>query len=105
MRRVFVGGGRMCVAVQGARVVGVAVYRVYENTADGMQMYVDDLVTDEHLRSRGVGAALLAHLQTVARSSFCLALTLDSGVQRAGAHKFYFREGLSVNAFHFFKRL
>jgi hypothetical protein len=43
MRRVFIGGGRMCVAVREDKVVGVAVYRIYENTAHGIEMYVDDL--------------------------------------------------------------
>jgi len=47
MKRVFAGGARMCVATDGADVAGVAVYRMYENTFYGKQLYVDDLVTDE----------------------------------------------------------
>src|SRR5687767_976006 len=52
MARVFAGGGRMCVAARAEDgvVLGVAVYRVYENTCDGVNMYVDDLVTDEATR-------------------------------------------------------
>lgn len=55
MARVFAGGGRMCVALVGDAVLGVAVHRIGENTADGVHMYVDDLVTDESKRSSGVG--------------------------------------------------
>ena len=93
MQRVFAGGGRMCVAADGDGVVGVAVYRIYENTVSGVQMYVDDLVTDDTQRSSGIGAALLDHLQKLARRAGCRAFTLDSGTQRQQAHKFYFREG------------
>jgi len=84
---------------------GVAVYRIHENTFDGVQMYVDDLVTDAACRSRGVGKALLDHLQRIARDARCNAFTLDSGTQRQQAHKFYFREGMTVTCFHFAKPL
>jgi GNAT superfamily N-acetyltransferase len=105
MRRVFAGGARMSVAVHGEKVVGVAVHRVHENTFDGVQMYVDDLVSDETKRSQGVGRALLDHLQRLARAAGCAKLNLDSGTQRQQAHKFYFREGLVVTSFHFAKSL
>ena len=105
MRRVFADGARMCVAVRGDAVIGVAVHRTHENTFDGVQMYVDDLITDQTQRSQGVGKALLDHLQQLARNGGCEAFTLDSGTQRQQAHKFYFREGLVVNSFHFGKPL
>jgi GNAT superfamily N-acetyltransferase len=105
MRRVFAGGARMCVAVDGADVTGVAVYRVHENTFQGRQLYVDDLVTDERRRSAGVGRALLGHLERKARAADLENLALDSGTQRQQAHKFYFREGMVVTSFHFGKRL
>ena len=105
MTRVFAGGGRMCVAVDGADVAGVAVYRVYENTFVGAQLYVDDLVTDEKRRSTGVGRALLGYLEQKARAAGVENLSLDSGTQRQQAHKFYFREGMVVTAFHFGKKL
>ena len=105
MQRVFAGGGRLCAAVRGDDVVGVAVHRIHENTFDGVMMYVDDLVTDDARRSQGVGKALLDHLQRIARDAGCAKFTLDSGTQRQQAHKFYFREGLVVNSFHFAKAL
>ena len=105
MKRVFAGGARMCVAVEGAEVRGVAVYRTYENTWAGRQLYVDDLVTDEKRRSSGVGRALLGYLEQKAREAGFDNLSLDSGTQRAQAHKFYFREGMVVTSFHFGKKL
>ncbi len=105
MERVFRDGARMCVAVRDGTVVGVAVYRIYENTCDGVHMYVDDLVTDETARSSGVGRALLTHLQDVARANLAQLFTLDSGTQRTRAHGFYLREGLFIRGFHFAKSL
>jgi GNAT superfamily N-acetyltransferase len=105
MKRVFAGGARMCVATEGEAVRGVAVYRINENTFEGLHLYVDDLVTDEKLRSKGVGHALMEHLQSLARAARCEAATLDSGTQRQQAHKFYFREGMVVSSFHFRKPL
>lgn len=105
MRRVFAGGARMCVAAQGERVLGVAVYRISENTFSGVHLYVDDLVTDEAERSKGVGQALMEHLQRRARESGCETFCLDSGVQRARAHQFYFREGMHISSFNFKKSL
>ena len=105
MKRVFAGGARMCVAVDGTDVAGVAVYRVYENTFVGRQLYVDDLVTDEKRRSSGVGRALLGYLEQKARAVGIENLSLDSGTQRQQAHKFYFREDMVVTAFHFGKKL
>lgn len=105
MRRVFAQGGRMCVAARGEEVAGVAVYRLYENTHDGVKFYVDDLVTGSAVRSTGVGRALLAHLQAQARRLGATSFTLDSGTQRHRAHAFYFREGMSVVGFAFRKPL
>jgi len=105
MKRVFAGGARMCVATDGADVAGVAVYRMYENTFYGKQLYVDDLVTDQARRSSGVGRTLLGYLEQKARAAGFDSLTLDSGTQRLQAHKFYFREGMAVTSFHFSKKL
>lgn len=105
MRRVFAGGGHMCLAVKAETVLGVGVFRIHENTADGVKMYVDDLVTDEKNRSRGVGKALMDYLQKVARKAGCDCYTLDSGTFRQQAHKFYFREGMVITSFCFKKPL
>lgn len=100
---VFANGGRMVVAVEGEAVRAVALWRLIENTYEGRRLYVDDLVTDEAQRSRGFGKILLDWLQAHAQQLGCDVITLDSGVQRAGAHKFYFREGMHIPSFCFRK--
>lgn len=76
-------------------------WRVYENLVYGKHMYVDDLVTDQTVRSRGYGKQLLDWLKDEARRQGCAKLQLDSGTHRKDAHAFYLREGLRIEAFHF----
>ena len=105
MTQVFAGGARMVLAVQAGSVSGIAVWRLIENTYEGRRLYVDDLVTDEQCRSGGVGKALFGWLEVQARTLGCDVLALDSGVQRARAHAFYFREGMMIPSFNFRKAL
>jgi len=79
----------------------VAGYRYLEMLYCGKIMYVDDLNTDERDRSTGLGKLLLDWLKNEARSNGCGELHLDSGVQRGPTHRFYFRERLTISAFHF----
>ncbi|SDG85890.1 Acetyltransferase (GNAT) family protein [Propionivibrio dicarboxylicus] len=102
---IFANGGRMAVVVDGEALLAVAIWRVIENTSEGRRLYVDDLVSDDLHRSQGVGKCLLGWLEQKAVSLGCDALALDSGVQRAGAHRFYFREGMHIPAFCFRKAL
>lgn len=94
---------RMALVIEEHTVLGLAVYRWHENTFDGLKFYIDDLVTNDARRSKGVGRALIAHLEEVARKLGASGLVLDSGTQRTQAHKFYFREGFVIPAFNFKK--
>ena len=105
LRQIFANGARMAVVAQGDDVVSVAVWRIIENTNEGRRLYVDDLVSDETRRSTGAGKLLLDWLADNAINLGCGVLALDSGVQRARAHRFYFREGMHVSAFSFKKVL
>lgn len=83
----------------------VAGYRYHEKLFSGRTLYVDDLVTDSAQRSHGHGRQMLAWLEAQARARGCELLELDSGVQRGEAHRFYFRERMSIGAFHFSRAL
>jgi GNAT superfamily N-acetyltransferase len=105
MAEIFATGVEMWIAVEGESVLGVAVFRIIENTAAGRKLYVDDLVSDETQRSKGVGKLLLNGLTQEARQRSCLTFDLDSGTQRTDAHRFYFRERMVVKVFGFTKPL
>lgn len=101
VRRMMGEGYRQAALVEGGEVRAVAGFRIFEMLYAGRILYVDDLSTDERVRSRGHGRALMDWLKAEARAKGCAQLHLDSGVQRESAHRFYFREGLAANCFHF----
>lgn len=98
-------GLRFTAAYAEGRCVGVAGWRVVASTSPLRQLYVDDLVTSTAYRSAGVGKALLDELERRAREVGCSVLTLDSGVNRHDAHRFYLRERMHIASHHFAKRL
>jgi GNAT superfamily N-acetyltransferase len=85
--------------------VGVAGWRLVATTATIRKLYVDDLVTLAEARSTGIGHALLGDLERRAVAAGCQVLDLDSAVHRHGAHRFYLRERMVINAHHFSKLL
>ena len=105
MREVFASGADMAVCLRDEKVCGITVFRIIEKTYSGRELYCDDLVTDESMRSTGIGHALMVYMEQVADARGCDCLALDSGTQRQQAHKFYFHEGLTVPAFHFSKSI
>ncbi|HUJ01654.1 MAG TPA: GNAT family N-acetyltransferase [Usitatibacter sp.] len=105
MKEVFAGGAEMAVAEEGGTVLGVTVFRILEKTHSGRELYCDDLVTDEAKRSTGVGHALIAYLERVCGERDCDTFALDSGTQRQQAHRFYFREGMTITSFHFDRKV
>ncbi|MGH6989935.1 MAG: GNAT family N-acetyltransferase [Stellaceae bacterium] len=106
VRRQMALGYRLTVRLlAGDEAVACAGWRFSEMLAYGRLLYVDDLVTAERHRSEGHGAALMRWLEARAQVEGCAVLSLDSGTHRAGAHRFYFREGLAISSFHFVKPL
>jgi GNAT superfamily N-acetyltransferase len=102
VRRMMASDGyRLTVVVERGVTRAVAGYRYLEMLYCGKILYVDDLNTDPHCRSKGYGRLLMDWLKKEARANGCRELHLDSGVQREQTHRFYFREGLTINCYHF----
>ena len=101
LQRQFAEGFRAHVLYDRGAPRAYAGWRVHENLVYGRHMYVDDLVTDETVRGRGHGKAMLDWLKSQAKRLGCARLQLDSGTWRKDAHAFYLREGLRIEAFHF----
>lgn len=101
VRRQSHEGYRLLFAESDGEIRALAGFRVMEMLAHGRFLYVDDLITDAAARSQGYGAALLDWLAEHAAAKNCARLHLDSGVQRADAHRFYFRQRLKIAAYHF----
>lgn len=74
--------------VQGVT-VAVAGFSILTNFYNGKHLFVYDLVTDETKRSNGYGEKLLDYLSEFGKRNGCRLVTLQSGVQRINAHRFY----------------
>jgi len=86
-------------------ITAVAGFRISSNLSFGKKLYVDDLVTSEHVRSKKYGSELIKWLKDYALKQNCNVLHLDSGKHRDKAHKFYFTNGFSICDFHFYMQL
>ena len=95
------GGYQLLRVLRSGRVVGCAGFRRLETLYGGRMLYVDDLVTLEDARSRGVGRAMLDALLDLAKKEGRASIHLDSGVQRFAAHRFYLRRGYEIRSHHF----
>ncbi|GAA6619830.1 GNAT family N-acetyltransferase [Scytonema sp. NUACC26] len=88
------------VQVEG-QIVAVTGFRISTCLASGKFLYVDDLVVDELKRSHGYGQQLFSWLIEYAKSHNCGHLSLDSGVQRFDAHRFYLMQRMNITSHHF----
>lgn len=98
-------GAQLAVGYDGGTMRCLALYRVFGTTLGGKRLYVDDLVTEPECRGQSYGAQMLSWVEAAAKSQGCIMTTLESGVQRADAHRFYYRTGYSITAFSFEKAL
>ena len=94
-------GYRLAALAEDGEVRAVAGFRYMSMLHCGKLLYLDDFVTDERVRSRGYGRRLLDWLKAEGRAHGCAEIQLISRVSREGAHRFYFREGLGIECFHF----
>ncbi|GAA3928537.1 GNAT family N-acetyltransferase [Luteimonas lutimaris] len=98
-------GLRLLALLEDGVVRAVASYRVMNMLYCGSLVYIDDLVADERVRSRGYGAKLISKLKDEGRALGCSEIQLISRTTREQAHRFYFREGFGIECFHFRTKL
>jgi GNAT superfamily N-acetyltransferase len=101
VQRLEKGGFRLAFLKENGQIKAVAGFRVTENLDNSRFMYVEDLVTTSVERSKSYGQQLFDWLFDFARLHNCRALTLDSGVQRFEAHRFYLRNRMRISSHHF----
>ena len=90
--------GRIYVAREGGRVVGMLSTLYTVSTAEGGKAaWLEDMVVLHDYRGRGIGAALLSHAVVGAREEGCLRLTLLSDEDNAQAHSVYAAEGFQFS--------
>ena len=94
IRRQSADGYRLFGGFDDGRLVALAGLRATQNLSVGPHLYVDDLVTDESLRGRGHGTAMIHWIRSHARDSGLPWVCLDS---RDTARGFYERVGFTFH--------
>lgn len=82
-------GYRLFAVFEEGNIVAVAGVVIRTNFYNGRHLFVCDLVTDKNHRSEGYGERLMQFLTQWARDRDCESLTLESGLWRDNAHRFY----------------
>lgn len=80
-------------------------YRIVYDFVRGKHIYIDDLVSTEKLRSKGLGAYLLKHAETIAHDLGCKSLRLCTGVENDRGKKFYEQNKWMLRAYAFTKKI
>lgn len=105
VRRQATQGYQLAALESDGVVRSLAGFRLMEMLYSGPQLYIDDLVTDAASRSQRHGDKLFAWVRDYAIAHGCAELHLDSGVHRRDAHRFYFRQRMFIDDFHFALKL
>lgn len=94
-------GFRMVYLEDAEEVKAVGGFRVSEWLAGGKYLEIEDLVAKDGDRSKGYGGRIFDWLVEFARRENCDQLRLVSHVIRFGAHRFYLRRGMIIEAHYF----
>ena len=85
--------------------VGIGGYYIQTRFYLGKTIQVENLVIAPEFRDKGVGSALIKWIEEKGREQNCVVCVLNNSSSNHAAHKFYHREGYSIDCFHFIKEL
>jgi GNAT superfamily N-acetyltransferase len=98
-------GYRAVGAYQGDTLVGVSGFWVSVRFWCHKYIDIDNVVVDEKIRSKGIGAKLIAWIEKEGRRQKCEMSMLDCYTTHHKSHRFYFRQGYCILGYHFTKDL
>ena len=94
------------VAERDAEIVGLVGLHVSESLEhDGPVGKISEIVVEERLRGKGIGATLMEAAEREARRRGCVLLFLTTAERRGEAHRFYRRLGFEETGRRFAKAL
>lgn len=82
-------GYRLFALFHEEKLISLAGVSVQTNFYNGRHLFVYDLVTQANHRSEGYGASLMNFVEEWAKEQDCESVTLESGLWRDDAHRFY----------------
>ncbi|HPI41306.1 MAG TPA: GNAT family N-acetyltransferase [Pseudobdellovibrionaceae bacterium] len=87
------------------KIIAVMGYRILYDFVHGKHLYIDDLVSTESQRSKGLGAKLLNYAEELAIKHSCKGMRLCTGIENEQGKKFYDRNGWNLRSVAYKKKL
>ena len=87
------------VAVEDGRIVSSCVCVIIPNLTHNQQPYalIENVITDEAYRGKGLATACLDYAREIARRENCYKMMLLTGSKEESTHRFYQRAGYNAN--------
>lgn len=93
-------------AIIDSRIIGLVSYVLLDRLNQrSMEFWIPDLIVSEEYRDQGIGKLLIQKCESIAQKEKCYRIRLESGNDRADAHKFYDKLDFDQTAMVFEKRL
>ncbi|MFC6267159.1 GNAT family N-acetyltransferase [Frigoriflavimonas asaccharolytica] len=87
------------------KLVGISSAWTTVRLYSGKQLEVDNVIIDNAQQSKGLGKKFFEFIENWARERNYKTIELNTYVQNAKSHKFYFNLGYNILGFHFLKKL
>lgn len=101
LRLLFADGHKLFLLHDEDQFIGLALLRIQNSTRLKKLLFIEDLVIHELYRGQGYGEKLMNQMRQWALSQGCVALELNSGIDRHKAHQFYLALGFQQSSLGF----
>ncbi len=93
----------MLIATEADKVIGIATLSIHMGPIIRKNAYLEDFVTDQSVRGKGIGSALWQEITKWATEKGCKNLEFTCGNGREIAQQFYKNHGASIYDTNFFR--
>ena len=93
----------MLIATEDDKVIGIATLSIHMGPIIRKNAYLEDFVTDQNVRGKGIGSALWQAITEWATEKGCKNLEFTCGNGREAAQQFYKNHGAAIYDTNFFR--
>ena len=94
----------MLIAVEDDKIIGIATLSIHMGPIIRKNAYLEDFVTDQTVRGKGIGSALWDAMLAWAKDKGCNNLEFTCGNGREASQQFYKNHGATIYDTNFFRR-
>lgn len=94
----------MLIAVENNKIIGIATLSIHMGPIIRKNAYLEDFVTDQTVRGKGIGSALWDAMLDWAKEKGCHNLEFTCGNGREASQQFYKNHGATIYDTNFFRR-